>query len=124
MKNECLFCKIINKEVPAKILYEDDVCLVFLDAYPHTDGHTLVIPKKHYDDIYDVPDEVLTHMISVGKNIAGKLMKKLDKKGITFLINYGDSQAIKHIHLHLLPNFDKEEHNLSNEEVFSILKEG
>ncbi len=123
MKDDCLFCKIINREVPGNILYEDDDCLVFLDAYPDSEGHTLVIPTKHYEDIYEVPEEVLVKMFKVGKKIATKLMTKLDKSALTFLINYGDAQVIKHIHLHLIPNFGKKEHNLSKEEVYKILNE-
>lgn len=123
MKDECLFCKIIKGEVPGKILYEDDICVVFLDAYPDVDGHTLVIPKNHYEDIYEVPDEVLMHMFKIGKEMGSKLMNKLDKSALTFLINYGDAQVIKHIHLHLLPNYIKKEHNLSKDEVYEMLKE-
>ena len=57
MKDECLFCKIVRKEVPAKIVYEDDDILAMLDAFPDTDGHVLVIPKKHYDSMIDVNEE-------------------------------------------------------------------
>lgn len=122
MKDDCLFCKIVNGEVPSSILYEDEDILVMLDAYPDTDGHTLVIPKKHYEDIYEVPDEVLIKMFKIGKMETKRLMEKLDKGALTFLINYGSSQAIKHIHLHLLPDFMHKSHKLDKEEVFKILK--
>lgn len=122
MKDDCLFCKIVKKEVPAHILYEDEDILVFLDAYPNVEGHTLVIPKKHYEDIYEVTDEVLCKMYKVGKDITKNLMNKLDKNALTFLINYGEAQAIKHIHLHLMPEFGKCQMKLSKEEVFDILK--
>lgn len=122
MKDNCLFCKIVNGEVPSSILYEDEDILVMLDAYPDTDGHTLVIPKKHYEDIYEVPDEVLIKMFKIGKMETKSLMEKLDKGALTFLINYGSSQAIKHIHLHLLPDFMHKNHKLDKEEVFKILK--
>ena len=123
MNDNCLFCKIVRKEVPAKILYEDDDILVMLDAFPDTDGHTLVISKKHFEDIYEVPDELLIKMISVGKKFTKELMFKLDKSASTFLINYGDSQAIKHIHLHLLPDFMHKTHNLDKDEVYNLLKD-
>lgn len=122
MKHDCLFCKIVKKEVPANILYEDDNILVMLDAYPDTDGHTLVIPKKHYEDIYDIPAQELTELLNIGKLEAKKLMKCLDKNALTFLINYGDDQVIKHIHLHLLPNFQKKEHKYTKEEIYDLLK--
>lgn len=121
MHKDCLFCKIVKGEVPGKILYEDDSTLVFLDAYPDTDGHTLVIPKKHYEDIYEIPSNELMNLFEVGKKIGKKLTLKLDKSSLTFLINYGDAQAIKHIHLHLLPDFGKRTHNLSNDEVLEIM---
>ena len=70
MKDDCLFCKIVRGEVPSLKLYEDEDVLVMLDAYPDTDGHTLVIPKKHYVDIYEVPKEMLQKMIDTGKIMA------------------------------------------------------
>lgn len=122
MKDDCLFCKIVRKEVPAKIIYEDDTILAMLDAFPDTDGHILVIPKKHYEDIYEVPSDVLVKMFEQGKITTKKLMEKLNKDALTFLINYGNAQAIKHIHLHLLPDFMNKKHRFSNEEVYEILK--
>ena len=106
----------------AKILYEDNDIMVILDAYPDTDGHTLVIPKKHYEDIYGIDDDVLLKLIKIGKDNAKMLMTKLDKPALTFLVNYGDAQVIKHFHLHLLPNYMNKEHNYSNEEMYKILK--
>lgn len=122
MKDDCLFCKIVKGIVPSSVLYEDEDVLVMLDAYPDTDGHTLVIPKKHYEDIYEVPDDILVKMFKIGKMKNKEIMDKLDKGASTFLINYGSSQAIKHIHLHLLPDFMHKSHKLDKEEVFKILK--
>ena len=121
MKDDCLFCKIARKEVDANILYENNELMVILDAYPDSDGHTLVIPKKHYEDIYEIDMNTLNNIITVGKKEAKKIMQKLDKKSLTFLINYGDAQVIKHLHLHLLPNYEKKEHNYSKDEVYNIL---
>lgn len=123
MKDDCLFCKIAKGEAKSSIIYEDTDIMVILDAYPDTDGHALVIPKKHYEDIYAVDEDILMKMFQVAKKICKKQMDKLDKSALTFLINYGDSQAIKHIHLHLLPNFNKKSHNLSKEEVYELLKD-
>lgn len=124
MKNDCLFCKIVKKEIPSNILFENDDIMVILDAFPNTDGHTLVIPKKHYEDIYEVPNDVLQMMYEKGKIIAKELMDKLDKPSLSFLINYGDAQAIKHIHLHLLPDYLHTSHKYTKEEVFDLLKKG
>ncbi len=121
MKDDCLFCKIVRKEVPALILYEDDDILIMLDAYPNTDGHTLVIPKKHYEDIYEVSEDTLKYIFAKGKMEAKKLMENLDKDSLTFLINYGTDQVIKHLHLHLLPNFQNPIHNLEKEEIYNIM---
>ena len=123
MNDNCLFCKITRKEVPAKILYEDDDILVMLDAFPDTDGHTLIIPKKHYEDIYEVPNDILIKMFDAARKETKNLMFKLDKSALTMLINYGDSQAIKHIHLHLLPDFMHKTHNLDKDEVYNLLKD-
>ena len=106
---ECLFCKIIKKEIESKILYEDEDILVFMDAFPNVEGHALVIPKKHYEDIYEIDDETLCKMFKIARIKAKDIMNKLDKKSATFLFNYGEDQAIKHAHLHILPNFIKKE---------------
>lgn len=123
MNKNCLFCKIIKKEVPSFILYEDDDLIVILDAYPDADGHTLIIPKKHYEDILNIDNETLIKIIDKAREITTKLMKKLGKDAITFVINYGEAQVIKHFHLHLIPNYIKKEHKLSKEEVYKILTE-
>lgn len=123
MTDDCLFCKIVKGEVSSYKLYEDDICIVILDAYPDTDGHTLVIPKTHYSDIYSVPDDVLLHLYKVGRTMTTKLMTKLDKNASSLLFNYGDSQAIKHIHLHLLPDFMHRKNTLSKEEIYELLKD-
>ncbi len=121
MKDDCLFCKIVRGEVPSLKLYEDEDVLVMLDAYPDTDGHTLVIPKKHYVDIYEVPKEMLQKMIDTGKIMAKDIMNKMPRSSMTFLVNYGDAQIIKHIHLHLLPNFGDKENVLGKDKVYEIL---
>lgn len=124
MKDDCLFCKIARKEVDSKILYEDEDIMVIMDAYPDTDGHTLVIPKKHYEDIYSIDSEVLLKIIEMGRKYATKLMTTLDKSALTFLVNYGDAQVIKHFHLHLLPDFMHKSHELSKEEIYDkMMKE-
>lgn len=120
MKNDCLFCKIANKEMDALTLYEDDVLMVIMDAFPNCDGHALVIPKKHYKTIYDVDDETFIHMNKIAKEYGKTIMKKLDKKSMTFLINYGDDQVVKHLHLHLQPN-SLEKATMDRNDVYNIL---
>ncbi len=117
---ECLFCKIIKKELDSLILYEDDKILILLDAFPDADGHTLIIPKKHYDNFHDLPDDLLVHIHNYAKIYGDILMKKLNKESLTILNNYGKAQVIKHYHLHLIPNF-KEKPTKTKEEVYNIL---
>ena len=117
---DCIFCKIINGEMPTYKLYEDDKVIVIMDAYPNVDGHTLVIPKKHYDTLMDLPDDLIIHINTIAKKYAGIIMEKLNAKELTMLVNYGNSQKVKHYHLHLLPNFGmRAERN--PKEVFEVL---
>lgn len=102
---ECLFCKIVNGELPSYKLYEDELVMVIMDAYPNVDGHTLIIPKKHYDTFMDIPDEVLTHINKISKKYTNHIMERLNAKELSILVNYGNAQKVKHYHMHLLPNF-------------------
>ncbi len=117
---DCIFCKIINKELESLILYEDDIIIILLDAYPDSDGHTLIIPKKHYTDFKELPDEIILHINKYTKIYTDILMEKLNKKSITILNNYGDSQVIKHYHLHLIPNF-KTNPTKTTKEIYTLI---
>ena len=119
--NECLFCKIIKGEIPSKKIYEDDKVYAFMDIKPTVDGHCLLIPKKHYTDINELDDEILIHINNVRKKLAKMLMEKLDVKAISFSVNYGDSQEVKHFHLHLLPNFLCKSAEKDIDEVYKII---
>ena len=116
---DCIFCKIINKEIPSKVIYEDDKVLVMLDINPVSDGHALVIPKKHIEDILEVDNETLDYMFKIAKSLMPKIMEKLEAKSLTMLINYGDDQQVKHLHLHLIPDYVK---GLNNKNVRDIDK--
>ena len=105
---DCLFCSIINGTKESKKIYEDDKVVAIMDAFPNVDGHVLLIPKNHITDFKELDNDTLIHMHKVSKDLADKLMTKLDKKAISLIVNYGDSQIIKHLHLHLLPNYGKE----------------
>ena len=100
---DCIFCKIVSKEIPAKILYEDDDTISFLDAFPITKGHTLVIPKKHFPQIQDMPENVNQKLFDT----VHKIIPKTDSvKGSTLvLIHNGkeSGQEIMHVHIHLIP---------------------
>ena len=102
---DCIFCKIINGDIPCMKVYEDDVCLAYLDINPDSDGHTLIIPKKHYKDIYDIPNDTLSHIYDISKKIMKLLEEKLGCDGFTLLQNNGSIQEVKHYHLHIKPHY-------------------
>ncbi len=122
---DCVFCKIINGEIPSNILFEDDYVKVIMDNNPVVDGHILVIPKKHYTDFMELDNDITNHIFDVAKKMAPVLMEKLNKKSVTLLVNYGEDQQVKHYHLHLLPDFGVVEvrrNTRTAEETFNILK--
>ena len=116
-----IFCKIINGEIPSKTIYEDDKVLVILDVNPRGNGHSLIIPKKHYKDLYDIDNETLIHIFDVAKNIGDMLEDKLHCNGITLEQNNGICQEVKHFHLHVIPRY-KYDDIIDVDEVYNILK--
>ena len=102
----CIFCKIANGEIRSFKVYEDDVVYAFLDANPDSDGHTLIVPKKHFTDLDDIDLESLTAINKAAKEIKILLEEKLNCDGISLLQNNGDVQEVKHYHLHLKPYYN------------------
>lgn len=121
IKMECIFCKIVNGEIPSYKIYEDETTLAFLDVNPDVNGHTLIIPKKHYQDLFDIDDETLIHIMNVAKKINKLLKEKLQIDGLTLVQNNGLKQEVKHFHLHLKPQYKNENKKLSPKEVYDIL---
>lgn len=111
----CIFCKIINKEIPSKIVYEDDLVIAILDLSQATYGHTLVMPKKHYANIYEIDDDTLAHLIKVVKELAIKLKNKLHADGINILNNNDEAagQTVMHYHIHILPRYKNDDLNIN-----------
>ncbi|MBD3190257.1 MAG: HIT domain-containing protein [Candidatus Heimdallarchaeota archaeon] len=104
--NNCIFCKIIKKEVFAAVLYEDRELVAFLDIKPINEGHTLVVPKNHWKLVEEMDSETYLKMFEIGRRLMGKIKKKLP--GITafnLLIANGEDagQEIFHVHLHIIP---------------------
>lgn len=118
---DCLFCKIINKEIPSYKIYEDDVVYAFLDINPDSVGHTLIIPKKHYLDLDDIDIDTLKHIMEIAKLLKKRIEEKLNCDGLTLIQNSGDVQEVKHFHLHLKP-FYKNKKDKTLEEVYELLK--
>ena len=102
---ECLFCKIINGEIPCYKVYENEYVLAFLDINPDSDGHTLIIPKKHFTDIDDIDNNTLSEIFKAAKIVKKLLEEKLNCDGISLLQNNGIVQEVKHFHLHLKPQY-------------------
>lgn len=109
--DNCIFCKIANKDIPGKIIYEDDVCLAFLDLSQATYGHTLVIPKKHFANILEADDETVAHLFVVAKKLSASIMSNCHANGLNILTNTDEvaGQSVYHFHIHILPRYDKEE---------------
>ncbi len=104
---ECLFCKIVKGELPSSKIYEDEDTLAFLDLFPVNKGHSLVIPKEHYETIFDVPSDILSKVSSVMKNVADAVKKGVNADGISIAQSNGKDagQVISHIHFHIMPRF-------------------
>ena len=116
-----IFCKIVKGEIPSKTIYEDYKVLVILDVNPRGNGHSLIIPKKHYKDLYDIDNETLIHIFDVAKKIGDMLEDKLHCNGITLEQNNGICQEVKHFHLHVIPRY-KYDDIIDVDEVYNILK--
>ena len=105
----CIFCKIIAKEIPSNIVYEDDEVLAILDLAQTTKGHTLVMPKEHYSDITEIPFEKLSHLMDVTRTLAQKINDRLHANGFNILINTKEAagQTVMHMHVHIIPRYDE-----------------
>ncbi|MGE5556161.1 MAG: HIT family protein [Methanocella sp.] len=103
----CIFCRIVSKQAPSSIVYEDDTVMAFLDIRPLHSGHTLVIPKAHYVDIFDTPEELLEAVHGVAKRVAFAVKKATNADGISIIQQSGAAagQDIFHIHVHVVPRF-------------------
>ncbi len=115
---DCVFCKIIAGEIPAYTIYEDEVVKAFLDVNPDVNGHVLVIPKKHYVDLYDIDAETLMHIMKIAKKLDGVLRSKLGSEGVTLVQNNGLLQEVKHYHLHLKPHYKGKQALVNIEDVY------
>ena len=104
-EENCIFCKIVSGEIPANKIYEDDYTLAFLSIGPHNPGHTLVIPKDHFENVYGLPDETLCRTIITVKKIAIAIKNGLETDGINIGMNNEETagQEIPHAHFHIIP---------------------
>lgn len=107
--DDCIFCKIANEKIPSMKVYEDDKILAYLDINPDSDGHTLIIPKEHYQDIFDIPSDLLLYIYDTSKIIMNHLKEKLNCDGFILQQNNGNIQEVKHYHLHIKPTYKNKE---------------
>ncbi len=110
MEKDCIFCKIVNGEIPTEFLYEDETLVVFRDINPHAPVHILIVPKKHIRSINDLTEnnrEIISRMIMIGKDVAQK--ESINSSGYKLLFNVerGGGQVIFHLHLHLIGGWEK-----------------
>lgn len=133
MKDEnCIFCRIANGDIPSRTIYEDDHFRVILDNGPATRGHALILPKEHYKDLSEIPEETAAEAMIVAKKVSALLVKQLHADGLNLVQNNGETagQTVKHFHIHLIPRYENDgQHILWNpthptdEELDSVLKD-
>ena len=106
-RENCIFCRIVRKEIPASIVYEDSKVIAFMDIRPLSDGHTLVIPKKHYDTVYEIPDNQNASIHKAVKRVAIAVKKATAADGITIIQQNEKAagQEIPHMHVHVIPRY-------------------
>lgn len=104
---DCIFCKIAKGDIPSATLYEDEDFRVMLDIGPASLGHTLILPKQHYADIYELPDELAEKVFVLAKKTARALQLGLNLEGLNILQNNGElaGQTVFHFHMHLIPRY-------------------
>ncbi len=103
----CIFCKIANGEIPSKTLYEDDKFRVILDLGPASRGHALILPKDHYANLYELPDETAGEVMKLAKKMAVQMTERLGCEGFNLVQNNGElaGQTVFHFHMHLIPRY-------------------
>lgn len=119
----CIFCKIINKEIPCYKIYEDEYTLAFLDIEPTSYGHTLVIPKKHVVNMLDCDNETFKHVTNTLHKVIQHYKDVLNIEGVNILNNSGElaGQTVYHLHYHIIPKgIDKDKLNF--EEIYNTMK--
>lgn len=104
-KDDCIFCKLANGEIPTNALYEDDIVKVIFDANPAAKGHVLILPKEHFDNIYELDDDTASHVFKVAAKISKAYKKALDFDGLNIVQNNGEvaGQTVFHFHMHIIP---------------------
>ncbi|GHU43200.1 histidine triad protein [Clostridia bacterium] len=113
MDQNCIFCKIITGKIPSKKIYEDEDFLVILDVNPASKGHALILPKEHYANLYELPEDLAAKTMLLAKKMAEHMTKKLSCDGFNLIQNNGEvaGQTVFHFHLHLIPRYQDAEND-------------
>ena len=113
VKDDCIFCKIAAGEIPSKTIYEDEKYRVILDLGPATRGHALILPKNHYANLFELPEEDAKEVICLAKKMATIMKDKLGCDGFNLVQNNGEAagQTVFHFHMHLIPRYKGEVEN-------------
>ncbi|HBA64483.1 MAG TPA: HIT family protein [Lachnospiraceae bacterium] len=106
-KEDCIFCKIANGEIPSATLYEDENFRVILDLGPASKGHALILPKEHSANLYELPDETAAKALILAKKIISRMTRALGCDGYNIVQNNGEAagQTVHHFHMHLIPRY-------------------
>ena len=132
MKEDCIFCKLSNHVFETNMIYEDDDFAVILDLSPATKGHALILPKEHYANIYEMPDDLTAKAFCLAKKMAEKLTDKLCCDGFNIVQNNGETagQTVFHFHIHLIPRYKNDGQKIgwkplekTNDEIAALAKE-
>lgn len=109
-KDDCIFCKIANGEIPSATVYEDSICRVILDVNPANKGHALIISKEHFDNIYSMDAETAAKIFTIATEVAKAQKAELNPDGLNILQNNGEAagQTVFHFHMHLVPRYIKD----------------
>lgn len=112
--NNCIFCKIANGEIPSRTLYEDEDFRVIMDLAPATKGHSLILPKEHYKNIYEIADDTAAKVLPLAKKMATMMTEKLGADGFNIVQNNNEvaGQTVFHFHVHLIPRYNDDNQSL------------
>ncbi|MCR4791728.1 MAG: HIT family protein [Lachnospiraceae bacterium] len=107
-KDDCIFCKLANGDIPTNSIYEDDRFNVILDNGPATKGHALILPKEHAEDLFDLPEETAAEAMKLAKILGKHIVDVLGADGMNIVQNNGEAagQTVKHFHLHIIPRYE------------------
>lgn len=126
---DCIFCKLANGEIETNTLYEDDDFRVIFDVSPATEGHVLILPKKHYANVFELPEELASKVYVLAKKVAAALKEITGCNGVNILQNNGEAagQTVFHFHMHVIPRYHEEilkwnQKEINQEKVDEIIK--